>query len=369
MKPISFFNTSINPHASKLLSRKLETTFISEGDSVKKFENEFQCKFNTFPIIALNSGTSALHLSLILAGIKEGDEVIIPAQTFIATGLSVLYIGAIPVFADIEYETGNISIDSIKKLITKKTRAIIPVHWGGLPCRMDKILSIASEHNLIVIEDAAHALGSKFSNKPIGRLSDYTCFSFQAIKHLTTGDGGAIAIKSIDKLHEGLRRRWFGMDRANSKISLLGERDYDVKELGFKYHMNDYSATLGLSNLELIENNLEKINRIAQIYDKAFEAMPNIKLFKANYSVFNAYWLYGFHIEKRIDFIKMMKSKNIPVSVVHQRIDRHSIFDAFRRTNLINQEKFEKTQIHIPLHSNLEFDQIDYIINAIKEGW
>ena len=197
---IPIFNTYIHPSASEKISEVLSSTFISEGEIVKEFEAELCKKLLLKNIVTVNSGTSALHLSLDLSGISEGDEVICPAQTFVASALVILQQKAIPVFADIDYETGNISVESIKKKITNKTKAIIPVHWGGYPCDMDEINLVAKQNNLIVIEDAAHALGATYKSQAIGALSDYTCFSFQAIKHLTTGDGGAITIGDEKKI-------------------------------------------------------------------------------------------------------------------------------------------------------------------------
>jgi perosamine synthetase len=368
MKPISFFNTNINPEASSLVAKTIESTLLSEGAAVQEFEEQLELQFQTHPIVAVNSGTSALHLALALSNIGKGDEVIIPAQTFVATGLAVLYQGATPVFADIKLETGNICIDSIKNLISEKTKAIIPVHWGGLPCRMEEISSIAKENDLIIIEDAAHALGAKYNDLSIGKISQFTCFSFQAIKHLTTGDGGGIAIKDKKTLEKARRIRWFGMDRKNSKPSILGEREYDISEIGYKYHMNDYAATLGIANLQIHKQNQDRVNQIAQLYNEALGSNSSIRLFKVEYNINHAYWLYGFHVDKRSEFIKMMRSSDIPVSVVHQGIDKNSIFKEFRR-DLPIQRKFDDSQIHIPIHSDLSNENVYHIINSIEKGW
>ena len=283
MKKINFFETTVAKNANKLICKTLNSTFLSEGKKVKEFEERLTDKFNLKNLLTVNSGTSALHLSLILAEVGKGDEVIIPAQTFVATGLAVLYTGAIPVFADINKESGNISPDSIRKMITKKTKAIIPVHWGGIPCDMDEIKKIGQEFDLRIIEDAAHALGSLYKGDSIGTISDYTCFSFQAIKHLTTSDGGAISINDVSKFNEGKRRRWFGMDRQNSNISFTGERDCDISELGYKYHMNDLSATLGIANILEFDMNFNKRLNVAHQYNSLLNNFSGIKLFSENY--------------------------------------------------------------------------------------
>jgi perosamine synthetase len=317
--------------------------------------------------VAVNSGTSALHLALVLAGVGEGHEVIIPAQTFVATGLVVVQQKAKPVFADIEPDTGNISPTSIRQKITPRTKAIIPVHWGGYPCNMDEIMKIADEFNLVVIEDAAHALGATYKGKPIGSISHLTCFSFQAIKHVTTADGGAIGCLSKEHENEAMVKRWFGIDRANAMPSDLGERKYDIHELGYKYHMNDYAAALGLANLRRFSERLKHRLALARMYDAGVAAVNGIKCMKYEAGIQSAYWLYPVLVEQRDAFVRAMKSKGITVSVVHQRIDRNSIFGGL--ADLPYQEKFDAHQIHLPIHDGLDQEKIEYIINSIRAGW
>ena len=177
-----------------------------------------------------------------------------------------MYQDAIPVFADIQLSTGNIDPKSIVNKITEKTSAIIAVHWGGYPCDLDEILDIGKQHNLIVIEDAAHALGATYKGKSIGDISDFTAFSFQAIKHLTTGDGGALCCLKDKDSEKAKRIRWFGIDRENSEPSNLGEREFDIDEVGYKYHMNDLAAALGQGNLESLCDRLRRRREIAKIY-------------------------------------------------------------------------------------------------------
>ncbi len=365
---IPVFNTFINNGAAEKVSQVLASTFISEGAAVKEFESRLQTELGLLHPVTLNSGTAALHLALVLADVKEGDEVIIPAQTFVATGLVVLQQKAVPVFADIDYSTGNISTASIKEKITAKTKVIMPVHWGGYPCDMDEIGAIASQHNLVVIEDAAHALGAQYKGKKIGAISDYTCFSFQAIKHLTTGDGGAISFTENKNADRAVVKRWFGIDRNNAALSILGERRYNIEALGFKYHLNDYAAALGLANLDGFAERLAKRKKIAALYDKELAAVNGIHLFRYKADRESAYWLYGIHVEQREKFILALKDKGITASVIHQRIDRNSVFGGLRN-DLQQQEKFDASQIHIPIHDAVTEEQANYIIDTIKAGW
>lgn len=365
---IPVFNTFINNNAAEKVSQVLASTFISEGAAVKEFETRLQNELGLLHPVAINSGTAALHLALVLADIKEGDEVIIPAQTFVATGLVVVQQKATPVFADIDYSTGNISPDSIQQKITSKTKAIIPVHWGGYPCDMDEIGNIAKQNNLAVIEDAAHALGAHYKNKMIGSISDYTCFSFQAIKHLTTGDGGAVSFTDPNNADRAVVKRWFGIDRKNAALSILGERQYNIEALGFKYHLNDYAAALGLTNLDGFSERLAKRKKIAALYDKELAGVKGINLFRYKTDRESAYWLYGFHVEQREKFILALKDKGITASVIHQRIDRNTVFGGLRN-DLPQQEKFDASQIHIPIHDAVSEEKAHYIIDTIKAGW
>ncbi len=363
-----FVDTYISEKSIKLATEVLKSGFVSAGKYADKFESELEDQLGIVNPVTVNSGTSALYLALAVAGIQPGDEVIIPAQTFIATGFSVLMHYAVPVFADIQYETANIDPESIRQKITDKTRAIIPVHWAGYPCDLDEINDIAREYDLAVIEDAAHALGSVYKGKPIGAVSRFTAFSFQAIKHLTTVDGGALCCLDKDDTYQAKRRRWFDIDRENSKPSILGERIYDAKNTGYKCHMNDLSAAIGIGNLEDFPLKLKRRIEIAGIYRDEFKDIPGLQLLTYKNDRKCAYWLFTMLVERRIDFIKKMKDKNVPASVMHQRIDNNSVFGGIR-PDLAVQSKFDEDQVSIPVHSGLTDKDVELVVDTIKKGW
>lgn len=365
---ISMFATYVDSSAREKVGAVLDSTFLSEGAKVKEFESQLAQKFKIPRPIALNSGSTALELALELAGIGHGDEVITSPQTFIATGIAILRQGAVPVFADIEYDTGNIDPDSVRGKVTSKTKAILPVHWGGYPCDMERLSAIAKEYNLKVIEDAAHALGATYHGKPIGGISDFTCFSFQAIKHVTTGDGGAVCCLSDKDEQEGLKKRWFGIDRANSPMSILGEREYDLVNPGFKFHMNDYAAALGLANLRIVNERLERRRMISCQYRETFKDVAGVTLWRKDDDCVSANWLFGLHVERREDFIRALASRGVTASVVHLRIDANSCFGGIRE-DLPTQTRFNDTQIHIPLHDMLSDDEVGHIIDSVRAGW
>jgi len=366
--PIPMFSTFVDEDAARRVSETLTSTFISEGARVREFEATLQDTLGLLHPVALNSGTAALHMALVLAGVGPGDEVILPAQTFIASGLAVAMQGATPVFADIQYETGNIDPSAIEAKITPRTKAIMPVHWAGNPCDMDEIAAIAASHGLAVVEDAAHALGATYRSRPIGSISDYTCFSFQAIKHVTTGDGGAVCTRDAGKAQEALRRRWFGIDRLGSPMSKLGEREYDVADVGFKYHLNDFAAALGIANLANFSIRLRRYRAIAAAYRQAFRDIPGVTLFRQDDDRESACWIFGIHVERRDEFVQALAARQVPCSVVHTRIDHNSVFGG-RRDDLPQQEKFDRTQIHLPCHMQMTDEHLQEVIKGVQNGW
>jgi perosamine synthetase len=365
---VDFFNTYISDKSIKLATEVLKSTYVSAGKLAEEFEKQLEERLGITAPLTLNSGTSALYLALAVAGIKPGDEVIIPAQTFIATGHVVLMHYARPVFADIQYKTGNIDPDSIRQKITDKTKAIIPVHWGGYPCDLDEINKIARENNLMVIEDAAHALGAVYKGRPVGSVSRFTAFSFQAIKHMTTVDGGALCCLDREDYYQARRRRWFDIDRENSQLSILGEREYDADHVGYKCHMNDLAAAIGIGNLDDFPLNLKRRQEMAARYRDELKDISGIEFMEYKSDRVSSYWLFTMLVEKREDFIRALKSQGALASVVHMRIDRNSVFRGIT-PGLVNQEKFNENQVSIPVHNGLTDNDVDLIINTIKKGW
>jgi perosamine synthetase len=287
----------------------------------------------------------------------------------VATNTTILEQFAKPVFADVQYETANLDPSDIEHRITKKTKAITCVHWGGNPSDMDEIHKIADDYDLPVIEDAAQAMGAKYKGKPIGGLSDFTVFSFQAIKPITTGDGGMLSMTKKDTYEAALRRRWFGIDRAGRKPSVLGHDPlYDIKELGYKYQMNDMNATLGLDQLKYFDSLSKRRAEIAKIYREELAGVRGLKLLENKDDRVSANWLFGINVERRIKFAEAMCSNGIEVMVHNWRNDKYTVFGGLRK-DLPNTERINETSICIPIHSNLSDENIKYIISSIKRGW
>lgn len=340
--------------------------YIGQGKKVDEFEEKFSRKFNLNQIVSVNSGTSALRLALALGGVGSGSEVISTPYTMVATNTAILEQFAKPIFADIKLSSINIDPDDIRRKVNKKTKAILCVHWGGYPCDMDEIIEIAEENNLIVIEDAAHALGAIYRKEPIGTISDYTAFSFQAIKHITTGDGGMLSIKSKEKYNEALRRRWFGIDRARRKNIIDRDPIEDINEVGYKYHMNDIAATIGIEQLKYFDTYFQKRKEFAETYQKELADVKGINLLERKKEKTHANWMFAIKVNNRLDFMENMISKGIGVVVHNWRNDRYSIFGGLNK-NLKNVNIIDKTLVNLPLHPALTNDNIDYIIMQIKK--
>jgi len=368
MAKISMFKPYVNEKAIELVGQTLRSGWIGEGPMVQEFERRISEMVNSPFSVAVNSCTSALHLGLLVAGVKLGDEVITTAQTMLATTQAILAAGARPVYADVEYATGNINAADIAHRITQRTRAILTVDWGGYPCSYEAILAVAKEYDLIVIEDAAHALGASYKGNPVGSICPFTCFSFQAIKHLATGDGGMLCVSDQDSYHKAVRLRWFGIDRFKRQPSILGEPIWNVTELGYKYHMNDIAASIGLGNLEDFERLLARRREIVAIYRDMLGDVPGVTLFERSSDRESADWLFSVHVERREDFCRAMQSKDIAVSVVHLRIDRNELCGG-ERDDLPELTRFTKTHISLPLHNYLTDEDVQYVINSVRSGW
>lgn len=352
--------------SKELLMPKLEeilySGYISEGETVLEFEKKLSILIGNPYCLTLNSGTAALHIALLLIGIKPDDEVISTALTAEPTNTTIALTGAKVVFADVDIDTGLISPESIEKMITKNTKAIMVVHYAGMVCDMNKINKISMKYNIPVIEDAAHAFLSKFEGNYIGSNSQYTCFSFQAIKHLTTVDGGLLCLKNEDEYNRARKLRWFGLDK---KISRL---DNNIKEAGYKYHMNNVNATIGLVQLEELEKNVYKYINNGKYYDKYLNNIKGLTLIKYYENTEPSYWLYTMKVERRDDFIELMKKNGILASPLHLRNDRHQIFSN-ANNSLPNLDNFYESFVHIPCGWWLTNDDLKKIVSVIEKGW
>jgi len=345
----------------------LSSGWIKEGPKVREFENLIGNFIGNKNCIALNSGTSALHLAYHLSDIKPGDEVITTPMTCMAANEPLALMGAKIVWADINPKTGTISAEDIRKKITSKTKAIVMMHWGGYPCDIDEINEIAQENGIKVIEDAAHAIGSEYKGKMIGNYSDFACFSFQAIKTITTGDGGMLVCRNKDDYERANLLKFFGVPQSTDKNKLLGEGDYDIKEAGYKTHMNDIAATIGIAQFKYLENNLKVRRRNAEIYSEELKNVKKLELLEKKDDRKSAYWLYTILVENKDKFMNLLNQNNISCSVGHVRNDTYSMFKEMVNRNLKGVDDFSKRKVCIPVGHWVSESDAYYITDVVKK--
>jgi perosamine synthetase len=345
---MNFFASYVSPNAAPYVAVVLRSTMLSEGEWVRRFEAALEGYLRLKSgVVCTNSGTSALHLALATLGVGAGDEVIIPPLTFVATGLAVLYRGATPIFCDIASD-GCIDPKKIPALITERTKAIIAVNWAGKACQISALEKIAKKHGVKLVIDAAQSFGH-------GMGGDITCFSFQATKHLTTGDGGAVVCKP--EYYEKARRlNWFGIDKAKDAAGPLGERIYNLDEVGYKYHMNNVAAAIGLANLQTVHERNDHRRAIADIYSK--------ELLCPMYA--DPMWAFPINVRDVDAFTRVCFAQNVPVSIIHRGIDHNHIFGGIR-SGLTEMRKWEREVTHLPIHHEITKENAYWICERIKD--
>ena len=363
---VPLFYPHIPRNSLKSLKKVLAGRWIGQGPLVDQFEKEFEKKFTkNLPCIAVGSGTDALHLSYLLAGIKKNDEVICPLFTCTATNIPLLYIGAKIKFADIDPKTLNISIDHVKKLITKKAKAIVFVNYGGLPCDLKELNIIAKKNKIKLIQDAAQSLGSTYNKKPITAYSDFTIFSFKAIKHISSGDGGLLCFKEKKLKKKAYRMRWFGIDRLKKQG---GTWENDIKEIGYKYQMTDLGACILLESLKEFKKISLHRKKIFNIYLKKLKNNKFIKIINQTGKFTHSAWLFTIITDKKDYLQKNLRLAKIETNQVHFRNDRYSIFKKFIKKNKFpNMNSIEKKYLVLPIHTKMTISDAHHVANMVNK--
>lgn len=363
---IWLFSPFLPKEAGEEVKKVIDSGFINRGKRAVEFERMLREKFGFFQVHTVNSCTSALKLSLRVAGVRRDMEVLSTPWTMIATNTAILECNAKPVFVDIDYDTLNIDPKLIEEKITDKTKAIMVVHYAGYPVELKDIYKIAHKHDLHVIQDCAHALGSKYRGRYIGSFGKFCCFSFQAIKMMTTGDGGAISTTDQKVYEKLVALSWFGIDKAKRDKTLLGAFPKDIEELGYKNNNTDIDAALGIVGLRHLDKALKKRAFIAWNYNTEFKDLRNITLPKYEKNHINSYWMYPMHVENRFSFAKFMDAAKIQVSKHNDRNDRYKIFGGVRE-DLPNTRRVDRDIVHIPIHASLTNQEMEYVIKKVKE--
>lgn len=357
-KKIKLFDPSVGTEEQHVTQQVLKSHFWASGAGigyVKKFEESFRKFIGSDDCVAVNSGTAALNLALSLIDLK-GKEVIVPSLTFVATVNAILLNGGKPVFADVKYDTMCIDPHHIEKLITKKTKVVLPVHYAGMPCDLEKIQQICKKNDLMLIEDAAHAAGAKFMGKRIGSHGNIVCFSFHPVKNLAMPTGGLIAINSEHRKMRDvlLARRWCGITNRNNF-------EYDVKEVGWNYYMNEISAAIGLVQLK----KLDSMNRIRRQIAKRYSKEINLER-KMPFDENCSYHLYWIMVKNRKRFMEKMFNAGIETGIHYRPVHTMSLYK--KNISLPITEAAGKEIVSIPIHQNLSDVEVNRIIRTVNQN-
>ena len=354
---IKLFFPTINDLEIKATVKTLKSGFWASGagvGNVKKFENLFKKYTNATECVAVDSGTAALDLALKVVDINK-KEVLVPSLTFVSSINAIKYNGGIPIFVDVKSDTLCMDPKDLENKITKKSKVILPVHFGGYSCDMDEIKKVSKKNKLLLVEDAAHATGSKYKNKKIGSIGDLTCFSFHPVKNLAMPKGGAITLNYKNRnLKTKLNSlRWCG-------ISDRKEQFYDVTELGYNYYMDEISSAIGIEQLKKIDKFNSRKYKIAKKYDKEIKCLEKMPI-----SEDCSYHLYWILVKNRNTFLKNMKKKGIETGIHYLPVHKMKLYKSSIKLKVT--EKVTKEIVTIPIHPSLKNSEIDYIIKTINQ--
>lgn len=374
-KKIPLMKVFMSDEVDKPILDVLHSGYIGEGPKTAEFESKLRDYFNNPYLTTLNNGTAGLHLAYHMALNQDSpksyynnnvNEVITTPITCTATNEPIIANGAKIVWADVDPITGSIDPKSIADKITENTKAITMVHWGGNPCSIDEINNLAHENGIKTIEDGAHAMGMEYKGKMFGSHSDYSMISLQAIKHITSGDGGILFTKSEKDFERAKLLRWYGIDRTiREGVDLRCE--LDVAESGYKFHMNDICATIGLANFAHVDEIVSRHRDNASFYYDAFSGFDKITCVPENPNGKSSFWLFTIHVNNRDEVMRKLGEDGIMASKVHARNDTHSMFKEFYNPNLPGVESFNRTHLCIPVGWWVTNDDREYIAEKVIE--
>jgi len=390
---IPLFKVFMANETSEEVPKVLMSGFIGQGPKVEDFESLLKGYFNNSNVVTTNAATSAEHIALHMLkrneknvkgyhgvafvenqwdGIGPEDEVLTTPLTCTATNWPILANGMKLKWVDVDPNTCNMDLDDLERKISPTTKVIMVVHWGGYPVDLDRLKEIQEKAYQLygfrpaVIEDCAHAFGSTYKGSKIGNHGNICTFSFQAIKHLTTGDGGCAIFPYENQVKRAKLLRWYGIDREDNRKDFRCESD--ISEYGFKFHMNDINATIGINNLPGVKLNINTTIDNANFYNQELIDVPGVTLLENKSDRQSSYWIYTMKVERQQDFMNKMKECNIMVSRVHERNDIHSCMSEFK-TDLPNLDKLVKEMICIPVGWWVTPEDRQYIVDCIKDGW
>lgn len=379
-KNIPLFKVFMSDEAVSEASKVLKSGFIGQGPKVEEFETALKSYFNHDYVLTCNSGTSVLHLALRLLknkvgnwpGIEDGDEILATPLTCTASNWPILANNLNIKWVDTDPETLNMDLDDLARKITPKTKAILLVHWGGYPVDLNRVKSIQAEAKAkfgfapSVIEDCAHSFGSSYNGKPLGTHGNLTMYSLQAIKHVTSVDGGLLLSPHKELHKRGKLLRWYGIDRDSDRKDFRCEAD--IEDWGYKFHMNDVCASIGLENLKKSATIIDRHKQNAKFYDTQLSGLPGVRIPTRHSGHESSFWIYSILVENRDSFHKYMKEKGIMTSQVHERNDKHTCVAKYK-TLLPSLDSVIGKLSAIPVGWWISDEERQYVVDCIKKGW
>jgi perosamine synthetase len=376
-RPVPFHLPSIGEAEIAEVVDTLRSGWLTTGPRVRRFEEDFAAYVGARHAVALNSGTAALHLALEAAGLRAGDEVIIPTYTFAATGEVVAYLGARPVLADCRADTANIDVATIEPLLTPRTRAIIPVHVAGQPCDMDALRELARERGLQVVEDAAHALPARYKGQMVGTIGDATAFSFYATKTLTTGEGGMLTTERDDLAARVRQMSLHGLSGdAWSRYTDKGKWYYEILEFGFKYNLTDIAAAIGIHQLRRSDGLHKRRREIAEAYHAAFGELETCTVPREAEHGTHAWHLYLLRLNpealsvSRDEVIRSLQARGIGTSVHFIPLHLHPLYRdrlGYRRGAFPIAEHIFDRVVSLPIYPRMTAAEVATVIEAVRD--
>lgn len=376
MREIKFGKPMLDENERQAVNEVLQGDILVHGPKAKEFEAGFSEFTGEGHSVSVSSCTAGLHLSYFHFGIGPGDEVIVPAQSHVATVHSVELVGAKPVFVDAEMNTGNIDIDQIEDKINENTKAISIVHYLGMPVDMGAIMNLANKYDLKVVEDCALAVGSYYKNKHAGLFGDTGCFSFYPVKHFTTAEGGMVLCKNEDDAKILTRKKAFGVDRTDSERKVPGV--YEVNMLGFNYRMNEIQAAIGIEQLKKIKSFLDIREKNYQALESGLKEVDEISLFQSSHGDFkSSYYCLSIVLDdqykdKRFELVKYLNTNGVGTSVYYPKAIPE--FEYYREKygykigQFENASRISDNSIALPVAPHLNEDDMNYIVEKVKEG-
>ena len=368
---VRLFKPKVGEQAVLAVAEVLRSGWLGMGPRTAEFEKALAGFLGVPHAVAVNTCTSALHLAVKLLGLEKGTEVITTPVTFVATNQVLLYEGLTPVFADVDPCTGNLTPETVAARLTPRTGAIMLTHLAGYACDLDGFHSIASRRNLPIIEDCAHACGAKYKGVRVGASGNLSAFSFDAIKNLTTGDGGMLIPRNAAEEQRARNLRNMGLTRtAFQRLNEVQSRkhswEYEIPEVGYRYHMNDIQAAMGLAQLGVLDADNVRRRQIAARYNRHLGNVPGVTLPTYNPDRECSYHLYAILAENRNALAEKMTERGVTVGVHYSRNDLYPIF---QRAEVPNADYFCARVMSLPMHLDLTDEELDYVCNVIREGW